>query len=133
MNVSKRSESSKLNMIEKLENAIETTLASDKKLSISSVARAANVTPALIHNTYPSIADKIRNLMGKSVRAKRHVTAEALAFEKTKNKLLRLENEKLLEEVARLASINQCLIIQIKELKPLLEEKVAILGNPLKK
>ena len=37
----------------------------NQKLSIS-VARAAGVTPGLIHNTYPAVAERIRNLMGKS-------------------------------------------------------------------
>jgi hypothetical protein len=55
--------------LDALDKVIDGLVAGNEKLSIASVARAAGVTPGLIHNTYPAVADKIRNLMGKSVRA----------------------------------------------------------------
>ncbi|MCF3159777.1 TetR family transcriptional regulator, partial [Pseudomonas juntendi] len=54
-----------------LNKVVDDLIAGDEKLSITSVARAAGVTPGLIHNTYPSIAERIRNIVGKSVRAQR--------------------------------------------------------------
>ena len=51
-----------------LDKVIDGLVAGNEKLSIASVARAAGVTPGLIHNTYPAVAEKIRTLMGKSVR-----------------------------------------------------------------
>ncbi|NMG48779.1 hypothetical protein GO613_11755 [Azoarcus communis] len=44
--------------IDGIEQAIEQLQASQGKLSISAVAKMAGVTPALIHNTYPDLAEK---------------------------------------------------------------------------
>ena len=52
--------------IDGIEQAIEQLQASQGKLSISAVAKMAGVTPALIHNTYPDLAEKIRGLVGKA-------------------------------------------------------------------
>lgn len=82
-----------------LDKVIDSLVAGNEKLSIASVARAAGVTPGLIHNTYPAVAEKIRNLMGKSVRAQRDSKHQALMSEKEKNRALRAENDQLLEEL----------------------------------
>lgn len=108
---------SRTKTLETLNRAIDSLLASDEKLSIASVARFANVTPGLIHNTYPEVAEKIRTLMGKSVRAQRDSKHQALMSEKEKNRALRAENELLLAEFAKLASVNQHLLFEIAELK----------------
>ena len=42
-----------------LNKVVDDLIAGDEKLSITSVARAAGVTPGLIHNTYPSGADPV--------------------------------------------------------------------------
>ena len=42
-----------------------------RKLSIASVAEETGYSPATIHNHYPQIAEKIRELMGKDSRAQR--------------------------------------------------------------
>ncbi|MBI6565660.1 MULTISPECIES: TetR family transcriptional regulator [Pseudomonas] len=113
-----------------LNKVVDDLIAGDEKLSITSVARAAGVTPGLIHNTYPGVAERIRNLVGKSVRAQRDSKHLALMSEKEKNRALRAENDQLLAEVARLASVNQKLIFEMIQLKAVANGKVAAL--PLK-
>ncbi|WP_431482082.1 TetR family transcriptional regulator [Pseudomonas gorinensis] len=110
-----------------LVKAIDSLVAGNEKLSIASVARAAGVTPGLIHNTYPAVAEKIRNLMGKSVRAQRDSKHQALMNEKEKNRALRAENDQLLEELARIASVNQRLLFEMAELKGVTSGKVVAL------
>ncbi|MFV1943531.1 DUF6262 family protein [Pseudomonas luteola] len=100
-----------------LNRAIDNMLATSEKLTISSVARVTGVTPGLIHNTYPAVAERIRSLMGKSVRAQRDSKHQALIKEKELNKALRADNRQLLEEIARLASINQRLLLELTQLK----------------
>ncbi|MCF5775818.1 TetR family transcriptional regulator [Pseudomonas poae] len=104
-------------------------VAGNEKLSIASVARAVGVTPGLIHNTYPAVAEKIRNLTGKSVRAQRDSKHQALMNEKEKNRALRTENDQLLEELARIASVNQRLLFEMAELKGVTSGKVVALTH----
>ncbi|KIL02662.1 TetR family transcriptional regulator [Stutzerimonas stutzeri] len=113
-----------------LNKVVDNLVAGDEKLSITSVARAAGVTPGLIHNTYPGVAERIRNLIGKSVRAQRDSKHLALMSEKEKNRALRAENDQLLAEVARLASVNQQLIFEMIQLKGVAKGKVT--GLPMK-
>lgn len=119
---------SRLKTLEALDKAIDRLASSSEKISIASVARAANVTPGLIHNTYPAVAERIRALMGKSVRAQRDSKHQALMEEKEKNRQLRVENAQLLAELAQLASVNQRLIFEVAELKALSSGKVTALG-----
>ena len=111
-----------------LDKVIDGMVEGNQKLSISSVARAAGVTPGLIHNTYPAVAERIRNLMGKSVRAQRDSKHQALMKEKELNKALRAENSLLLEELARLASVNQRLMIELAQLDGVAQGKVVTLA-----
>lgn len=115
--------------LETLNKVIESLVAANEKVSIASVARAAGVTPGLIHNTYPAVAEKIRTLTGKSVRAQRDSKHQALMSEKEKNRVLRAENEKILEELARIASVNQRLIFEMAELKAVSSGKVVALSK----
>ncbi len=118
---------SRLKTLETLDKAIDSLVSSNEKISIASVARVAKVTPGLIHNTYPAVAERIRVLMGKSVRAQRDSKHQALMDEKEKNRQLRAENEQLLAELAQLASVNQRLIFEVAELKALSSGKVTAL------
>lgn len=115
--------------LDTLDKVIESLVANNEKLTIASVARAANVTPGLIHNTYPAVAERIRTLMGKSVRAQRDSKHQALMNEKEKNRALRAENDQLLAELAQLASVNQRLIFEMAEMKALSGGKVAALSS----
>lgn len=114
--------------LDALNNAIDSLVAGDEKLSIASVARAAGVTPGLIHNTYPTVAERIRTLTGKSVRAQRDLKHQALMAEKEKNRALRAENEQLLADLARVSSVNQCLLFEIAELKAVSRGKVVAMA-----
>ena len=109
-----RSRSKTLDVLNK---AIDDLVEGNAKISIASVARAAGVTPGLIHNTYPAVAERIRIIMGKSVRTQRDSKHQALMVEKEKNRALRVENGQLLEELARIASVNQRLLFEMAELK----------------
>jgi len=109
-----RSRSKTLDVLEKVINGL---VEGNEKISIALVARAAGVTPGLIHNTYPAVAERIRILMGKSVRAQRDSKHQALLAEKEKNRVLRVENDQLLEDLARIASVNQRLLFEMAELK----------------
>lgn len=115
--------------LDTLDKVIDRLVAGNEKLSIASVARAAGVTPGLIHNTYPAVAEKIRNLMGKSVRAQRDSKHQALMSEKEKNRALRAENDQLLKELAGVASVNQRLLFEIAELKAVSSGKVVALAH----
>jgi len=119
---------SRPNTADALNKVIDGMLASSERLSISSVARAAGVTPGLIHNTYPAAAERIRSLMGKSVRAQRDSKHQALMKEKEANKALRAQNVQLLDEIARLASVNQCLLLEVAQLKGVAQGKVVELA-----
>lgn len=100
-----------------LDKAIDDLISRKEKISISAVARAGGVTPGLIHNTYPVIADRIRSLVGKTVREQRDAQRSVIVDEKRKNKALRAEIDQLKEDLAKLASINQRLIIELADAK----------------
>ncbi|MDS0276043.1 TetR family transcriptional regulator (plasmid) [Klebsiella quasipneumoniae] len=109
-----RSRSNTLDVLDKVINGL---VEGNEKISIALVARTAGVTPGLIHNTYPAVAEKIRLLIGKSVRAQRDSKHQALMVEKERNRVLRAENDQLLDELARIASVNQRLLFEMDELK----------------
>ena len=85
-------------------------------LSISAVAREAGVTPALIHNHYPAVAELIRAKQGASSRQQRDHKHEELTKERRKNAELRRELDDLRRKLARLASINEMLLVENVEL-----------------
>lgn len=125
-----RSRSKTLDVLEKVINGL---VEGNEKISIALVARAAGVTPGLIHNTYPAVAERIRILMGKSVRAQRDSKHQALLAEKEKNRVLRAENDQLLEELARIVSVNQRLLFEMADLKAAVSGKaVSISSKPLR-
>ncbi|WP_432219699.1 TetR family transcriptional regulator [Pseudomonas kribbensis] len=117
---------SRLKTSEALSRAVDSIVADGGKLSISSVAKAAGVTPGLIHNTYPDVAEQIRKVMGKSTRAQRDSKHQALVDEREKSRILRAENEQLLAEIAQLASVNQRLLLEMAQLKGIADDKVVI-------
>jgi AcrR family transcriptional regulator len=93
------------------------------KLSIASVAREAGVSPALIHNHYPGIADAVRSAQGRDNRAQRDQKHQELIDERNKLATLRNEIAALRVDVARLCSINEVLMFE----NAMLEAK---LNNP---
>lgn len=87
------------------------------KLSIAAVAREAGVTPALIHNHYPAIAEAIRLKLGTSSRQQRDAKQDQLKVEREKNRALRKELETMRSQLAALASINEMLLAENRILK----------------
>ena len=110
--------------IDGIEQAIEQLQASQGKLSISAVAKMAGVTPALIHNTYPDLAEKIRGLVGKATRTQRDAKHSALVREREINRALRQELVETRTTIAKLASVNQTLLNEIAVLKGVATGKV---------
>jgi hypothetical protein len=98
-----------------------------KKFSISSVALEAKVTPGLIHNTYPDIAEAIRAEMGKSTRRQRDEKAEELAKARALIRELRAELETALADVQKLASVNETLRQEVGTLRAAGSGKVTFL------
>ncbi|MGY4835204.1 TetR family transcriptional regulator [Burkholderia pyrrocinia] len=87
------------------------------KLSIASVAREAGVSPALIHNHYPGIADLIRGAQGRDNRVQRKQKHQELMDERAKLADLREEIVALRVDIARLSSINEVLTFENATLK----------------
>ena len=110
--------------IDGIEQAIEQLQASQGKLSISAVAKMAGVTPALIHNTYPDLAEKIRGLVGKATSTQRDAKHSALVREREINRALRQELVETRATIAKLASVNQTLLNEIAVLKGVATGKV---------
>jgi len=110
--------------IDGIEQAIEQLQASQGKLSISAVANMAGVTPALIHNTYPDLAEKIRGLVGKATRTQRDAKHSALVREREINRTLRQELVETRATIAKLASVNQTLLNEMAVLKGIATGKV---------
>ena len=65
----------------------------DRKLSISLVAEEAGIHASTIHNHYPAIAEKIRVLANKGMKAQRDEIRNELKRLKAENKALRLRLE----------------------------------------
>ena len=110
--------------VDEIQLAIAQVQAGQGKLSISAVAKLAGVTPALIHNTYPDIAEKIRGLVGKSTRTQRDAKHDALVCEREVNRALRQELAESRADLAKLASVNQVLLNEVALLKGMATGKV---------
>lgn len=102
------------------------------ELSISAVAREAGVTPALIHNHYPTIAEEIRNKLGASSRQQRDAKQEALKVALQEKKALLKELSDARQRIARLASINETLLLQNQTLRAAVESSVVVPLEPKK-
>jgi AcrR family transcriptional regulator len=92
-----------------LKAAVEKLKQTVIKVTIVGVAKEAGVTPALIHNKYPEIAEQIRKTIGKSTRDRLHEKNRLLIVERARNRELRAERDALFQEVRDLASENEAL------------------------
>lgn len=115
------------NTKDELQRAIIRVKNKGKKLSISAVAVEAGVTPGLIHNTYPDIAETIRAEVGKSTRQSRDEKITELVKAREKNKELRVELGAALTDIQRLASVNETLRQELTVLRAEKSGKVAVL------
>ncbi|CAJ3667641.1 TetR family transcriptional regulator-like protein [Burkholderia pseudomallei] len=100
------------------------------KLSISSVAREAGITAALIHNHYPAIAELIRTKQGASSREQRDAKHNELVGERRKNAQLRRELQEERSNVAKLGSINEMLQMENDKLKAMLNGDNVVVLKP---
>lgn len=107
-----------------LQKAILRVQKSDERMSISAVAREAGVTPALIHNVYADVAEEIRRLAGKGVRAQRDAIQRQLAEERARSRDLREKLKAAESDLAKQASINAMLRHEIDLLKAFADDKV---------
>jgi len=98
------------------------------KISIAAVAEGAGVSPALLHNRYPEIAEDIRALIGKSSRKQRDSKNEELIQERAKNRQLREQIAELMAEIVKLASVNEAVRAELSLLKAMADRKVVRLS-----
>ncbi|AQZ32763.1 TetR family transcriptional regulator [Pseudomonas sp. LPH1] len=99
------------------------TRTGETKVTIAAVAREAGVSTALIHNHYPSIAEAIREIQGRSSRAMRDVKHQDLIAERKKSAAYRQEITELRSKVANLASINEMLLDENRVLKAKMNDR----------
>jgi AcrR family transcriptional regulator len=97
-----------------------------KKLTISAVASEAGVSPGLIHNTYPDIAEAIRAEVGKGTRQQRDEKIAELSKIRERIKELRGELDVALSDIQRLASANETLRQEVAKLQSTASRKVVI-------
>ena len=89
-------------------------------VSFSAVAREAGVSPALIHNHYPEFAALIRAKQGKSTRARLDANKKDLDEERRKLREMTAERDDAHLQIAKLASLNEMLIVDNQTLRALL-------------
>lgn len=99
------------------------------KMSIVAVAAEAGVTPSLIHNTYPDVAEDIRAQMGRAIRQQRNATAAELAEARAALRSLREELREAKGDIAKLASINETLNDEVTSLRAQVAGKVVVMSN----
>ena len=87
------------------------------ELNISSVALEAGVSPGLIHNHYPAVAETIREKQGASSRTQRDAKQAELLEERAKNKALRAELIEARAALAKLATVNEMLLVDNSSLR----------------
>jgi AcrR family transcriptional regulator len=87
------------------------------KVSFSAVAREVGVSPALIHNHYPEIANRIRELQGRSARVERDTIRSELLQERKRSRELRASIKEQDLRIRKLTSINERLIAELDGLR----------------
>lgn len=102
------------------------------RVTIAGVAREAGVSPALIHNHYPAVAEAIRVEQGRDSRAQRDAKHEELSQARERGRELRQEVADLRAAVERLSSINEVLMAQNEALRSRLGDQKVVSLNPPK-
>ncbi len=114
-------------------NALEELHRNQQKISISAVARKAGVSPALIHNTYPDVAERIRTITGRQPETRAAREEGSLRALQEANKRLQQDNTQLNADLARLASIVQTLTDEVTRLRALSSGKaIELLKAPVR-
>lgn len=110
--------------------ALKKLTESEEKLTITAVAKAADVNPSLIHNSYPDIAEEIRAKCGKALRQQRDKHQTDLIRERESNRQLREEISQLRTLNAKIASNNQALIMEVSLLTNKPPQNVIAMRRP---
>lgn len=110
-----------------LQNNRPKIIAKGRKISIAAVAEEAGVSRATIHNNYPELAEKIRELNNKSCRAQRDEKNQDLKAIENKNKELRTNIQNLNSDLAKITSINASLLLENIKLQTIIKSKNIIL------
>jgi len=108
-----------------LQEALKTLQGSGQKVTLKAVADLAKVSPSLLNHRYPDFAEKVRGLVGRTIRQQRNEKADLLLAEREKNRQLRALVESQLVEVTRLASVNEALRQELAVQRAVAEGKVA--------
>lgn len=87
------------------------------RISISAVAKAAEVSHTLVHTKYPDVAERIRAAMGSTLLKQRQEKHNALVAAKGRIAELRKELESLRAENRGLASENARLTLFVAKLQ----------------
>lgn len=108
-----------------LQEALKTLQGSGQKVTLKAVADLAKVSPSLLNHRYPDFAEKVRGLVGRTIRQQRNEKADLLVAEREKNRQLRALVESQLDEITRLASVNEALRQELAVQRAVAEGKVA--------
>lgn len=92
--------------IKRIQLGVPRIVEKNTKLSIAAVAREAGVSNATIHNRYPVLANKIRELMNDSHQSKSLAQQRSLKECAAKLAQARREIDRLKSELAKSQSIN---------------------------
>lgn len=112
----------------RLQNNRPKIVAPGRKISIASVAEEACVSRATIHNNYPEIAEKIREINNKSCRSQHNKINHTLQILENNNRELRNQIRSLNSELAKTASINATLLLENSRLQTIINnEKVSLI------
>ncbi|MFC3148345.1 TetR family transcriptional regulator [Piscinibacterium candidicorallinum] len=113
-----------------LQRALQGLQEAGARVSISAVAAAVGVTPGLIHNKYPAVAEAIRLASGRTVKARLTDLQQQLQEALARNAELRKENAELLHEVRDLASVNESIRQQLAVARATATGKVVRIPTP---
>lgn len=108
-----------------LQAALKTLQDRGEKITLKAVAEQAKVSPSLLNHRYPDFAEKVRGLVGRTIRQKRNEMSELLTKEREKNRQLRVLLDGQLAEVTRLASVNEALRQELAVQRAVADGKVA--------
>lgn len=108
-----------------LQEALKTLQGSGQKITLKAVADLANVSPSLLNHRYPDFAEKVRGLVGRTIRQKRNEKSDLLIAEREKNRRLNTHIESQLAEITRLASVNETLRHELTVQRAIAEGKLS--------
>lgn len=114
----------------RLQNNRPKVVTPGRKISIAAVAEEAGVSRATIHNNYPEIAERIREMNNNSCRVQLDEKHQNLNILKNKNRELRDQIQNLNSDLAKVTSINASLLLENTMLQTIINnKKVSIIKN----